>query len=424
MPTSDSHRSKQRPPRKKACNSCTKSKVRCSLEKPTCSRCRSTGRVCEYPASALPRDSPPGEAGVSEVPDPSYPGSAIYASPRFDPAPTMPIPLPYATTPSSTAWSPASQVHVRRHVPSCWRDGDEFDFHTVDLVPSANAEDIRDRWLRPYILPPLGQDEVPKVYHPFTLQYISRILSTYPRRMLKDRDVPPIIHRSQIDGKEMPRALANCYSLVRMWEQAAPGSEMMVVDTLEKEMERLADEHLEHDYELLSSFQAYLIYTIMLYFSPRGSSLINDKIMITLMELAFRTARNGLFCAAEVSHTRPTWESWIVVAAKRRAIFTMYIFSGVYNADRLLPNFIADEMRGVFAPGNKSLWEAQDRETWNKEYDRYLLRWEDGMLEISELWRSEETGSTQRRERIERWVQSTDEFGMMLFGVCAHIHGC
>ncbi|KAE8342100.1 hypothetical protein BDV24DRAFT_130897 [Aspergillus arachidicola] len=243
--------------------------------------------------------------------------------------------------------------------------------------------------------------------------------------MLKDKDVPPIIHRSQIEGKELPRSLANCYSLVRMWEQAVPGSEMMVMSTLEKEMERLAEEHPEHDYELLSAFQAYLLYTIMLYFSPRGGpSLINDKMMITLMELAFRTARNGLFCAAELAHARPTWESWIVVAAKRRAVFTMYLFSSVYNADRLLPNFVADEMRGVYAPGNKALWEAEDRETWSREYDRYLLRWEDGMLEISELWRSAETGSAERRERIERWVQSADEFGMTIFGVCAHIHGC
>lgn len=29
-----------------------------------------------------------------------------------------------------------------------------------------------------------------------------------------------------------------------------------------------------------------------------------------------------------------------------------------------------------------------------------------------------------RRERIERWVRSADEFGMMLFAVTAHLHGC
>ena len=151
---------------------------------------------------------------------------------------------------------------------------------------------------------------------------------------------------------------------------------------------------------------------------------MTDKTVITLMEMAFRTARNGLICTAELSYARPTWESWIVAAAKGRAIFTMYLFSSVYNADRLLPNFIASEMKGVYAPGNKALWNAGDRGTWGNEYRRHLLDWEDGMLEISELWKSEETGSAGRRKRIERWLQTVDEFGMMIFSVCVHIHGC
>lgn len=188
---------------------------------------------------------------------------------------------------------------------------------------------------------------------------------------------------------------------------------------------RLMAQHPQHDYELLSAFQAYLIYALMMYFSPlSGFSPVSDSTIITLMEMAFRTARNGLVCAAEIAHSRPTWESWIVAATKRRAVFTMYLFSSVYNADRLLPDFVAGEMKGVYAPGSKALWNASDRGTWEREYERYLLDWEDGMLEISELWRSEQTGSTERRHRIERWLQTVDEFGMMIFSVCAHIHGC
>ncbi|KAE8153603.1 hypothetical protein BDV25DRAFT_21824 [Aspergillus avenaceus] len=417
MPSSERSRHTRRPPRKKACNNCTKSKVRCSLERPVCSRCRSTGRTCEYPTS-----SPPNPQASNRDPAASYLDTDICTTPRLGPVPSMPIALPFSATPSSI-WSPRDLPP--RNLAQRAQRTEGLDLSEVELVPSANAEDIRDRWLRPYILPPLGHEEIPKVYHPFTLQFISRILSTYPRVMLQNGGIPPIIHHAQVEGTKMPRGLANCYSLVRLWLQAAPGSETMVMDTLEKEMERLYEEPLEHDYEMLAAFQSYLIYTIMVYFSPHnGPSLVNDRMMITLMEMAFRTARNGLFCSAELSHTRPTWESWIVVAAKRRAIFTMYMFSSVYNADRLLPNFVADEMRGVYAPGHKALWEANDRDVWNREYDRYLSQWEDGILEISELWRSAKTGSIETRERIERWSRSIDEFGMMLFSVCAHIHGC
>ncbi|EAW13479.1 putative C6 finger domain protein [Aspergillus clavatus NRRL 1] len=301
----------------------------------------------------------------------------------------------------------------------------QLDFSSIELTPSPNAVDIRDRWLRPYLLPPLGHDEIPKVYHPFTLQYITTILKTYPRHMLKDGGLPPIIHPMQVATTEMPRTLANCYSLARMWEQAAPGSEAMVMSTLEMEMQRLENEIPQNDYEQLASFQAYLIYTIMIYFSSFGSaSTVTDKIMMTLMELAFRTAQNGLFSKAETTHSRPDWESWIVVSAKRRSIFTMYLLSSVYNSDRCLPNFVADEVGGVFVPESRVLWEASDRDTWEREYDRHLLEWGDGMLQISELWRSAETGTAERRSRVERWVQGVDEYGMMLFAVCAHIHGC
>jgi hypothetical protein len=103
-----------------------------------------------------------------------------------------------------------------------------------------------------------------------------------------------------------------------MWEHAAPGSEEIVMSTLRWEMDRLASEVCtspyldvtvlmglkspnQHDYELLCAFQAYLIYSILMYFSPRGG--FSDTTMVTLKEMAFRTARNGLFCAAELAST-------------------------------------------------------------------------------------------------------------------------
>ena len=231
MSATNSPRNKQRPPRKKACNNCTKSKVRCSLEKPVCSRCQSSGRTCEYPTSALGQSSLSTEVNFGIDPDASYSSGSVLANPNLNSVSDVSIP---------TTWSRPSQL--QRGTVGDWQDKNKLDFTNIDLAPSTNAEDIRDRWLRPYIPPPLGQNEVPKVYHPSTLQYISRVLSTYPRCMLGNGNIPPIIHHAQVERGEIPHALANCYTLVRMWEQAVPGSEEMVVKTLEKEMERLAEE--------------------------------------------------------------------------------------------------------------------------------------------------------------------------------------
>lgn len=152
--------------------------------------------------------------------------------------------------------------------------------------------------------------------------------------------------------------------------------------------------------------------------------LAESQTQIKMQEIAFRSSQTGLVCRAETNNTRPRWESWVVASAKRRTIYTMYLFTNVYNTQVGLPNFVAEELRGTIVPESKALWQASSRVDWEKEYNRHLSRWEDGMLEISELWKSSATGSDARRERIERWLQSADEFGVMLFGVCAHIHGC
>ncbi|KAM6527357.1 hypothetical protein FSOLCH5_003426 [Fusarium solani] len=236
--------------------------------------------------------------------------------------------------------------------------------------------------------------------------------------------IPPMIHPMQLsDG--IPTALANCYSLVRLWHHRAGGSEGIVAETVGREMDRLA----QHDpnagnVDALAAFQAYLAYSIMAYFSPISSSpLANDATMVTLQEMAFRIAQGGLVLHSELNGTRPSWESWIVASVKRRAVFTFYLLSSVCNADSNLPNFLAEELREVYAPDSKRVWEAKSRQEWEREYARHLSLWPDGPLKISELWRSPDTGSTGRRERIDRWVQGADEFGMMLFAVCVHLHG-
>ena len=102
----------------------------------------------------------------------------------------------------------------------------------------------------------------------------------------------------------------------------------------------------------------------------------------------------------------------------------MYLFDNVFNALAQVPTYIAEELANLPVPASKALWEATEREVWEREYDRHLAAWEGGELRISELWFAPEKDSPERRDRVDRWVESVDEFGMMLFAVCAHIHGC
>ncbi|KAL4799298.1 hypothetical protein BDV19DRAFT_295273 [Aspergillus venezuelensis] len=406
-----------RPPRKKTCKSCTTSKVRCSLERPSCSRCRTLGKPCEY--------ATPSTEITQRNGSPLSPGPAV----------NLPVSGGVNCILSDIPVSqPNAFVTPRRdqEVDLNHQHDTELDFTDVDLLPNAEAEFIRDRWLRPYVMSLVDGIEVPKIYHPFTLQYLGRVLATYPHLMMRDGDMPPIIHHSQVSGKQMTTALANCYTIVRMWKNAAPGSHSIVVSTVRREMERLAVEIPgQPEIESLSAFQAYLIYLLLLYFSPTTLQTpgqlhgkVTDQDMITLMDLAYRAVRCGLISASEKSQKRASWESWVIASTKRRAIYGMYLFSSLYNAGNGLPNFIAEELRDLPVPEGKGLWEARTRTEWEWEYDLQRQEWPDGVLRIRELWKDEGTGSPRRRERVERWLRGVDDFGMMLFSVCAHIHGC
>lgn len=219
MPTTRTQRST--PSRKKSCLQCAKSKVRCGLERPSCQRCVASSRRCTYATEAPPSPTIRAAAPASIATPASLstaftePSDVTVVSER-EPLPTLP---------------PLTQAQV----PVQARD-ETLNFASVDLVPLAGADQIRDRWLRPF-LAVTGQQELPKAFHPYTLQYMSCVLRTYPKQMAND-SVPPFIHPTQMTTGHV--ALANCYSLVRLWHHRAAGSEAIVADTVQREMDRLA----------------------------------------------------------------------------------------------------------------------------------------------------------------------------------------
>lgn len=183
--------------------------------------------------------------------------------------------------------------------------------------------------------------------------------------------------------------------------------------------------------DLLAAFQSYLLYATTAFFHPLSSatnrsSLVDHTTLSNLQELASTLSLSGLLCTAEISErpSRPDWPSWIIASAKRRALYAMYLFDNVFNALSNVPTYVADELAQLPVPASKALWEATERAVWEREYDLHLAAWEGGELRIEELWFERETDSVARRARVERWVEGVDEFGMMLFAVCAHIHGC
>lgn len=214
--------------RKKSCLQCASSKVRCSLERPSCARCVASNRQCKYSTPTGGTSSPVASRHsvppVQSVPTPRSLrpfGDSTDETLVGRTAGSHPAPLPLPTQSRATADRPDISL----------------DFSNLDLVPLPDADQIRDRWLRPFLV---DGEQVPKAFHPYTLSYISCVLQTYPKMMVGKTGVPPIIHPMQMSNGNSSVALANCYSLVRLWHHSAPGSEHVVAETIEREMARLA----------------------------------------------------------------------------------------------------------------------------------------------------------------------------------------
>lgn len=146
--------------------------------------------------------------------------------------------------------------------------------------------------------------------------------------------------------------------------------------------------------------------------------------MINLQELFSAMPLTGLGTAGESFHrTRPSWESWIIAEAQLRTLYTMYMFDNVFSFCQNTTAYIATELCGLPAPSPRVLWGAASGDEWGVEYERFLAAWPSDIPRIEDFWPHQtEAIAKERRERIDRWVESVDEFGMFMFATHIMTH--
>ncbi|KYG43399.1 hypothetical protein M433DRAFT_71759 [Acidomyces richmondensis BFW] len=362
--------------RQKSCNQCSIAKARCDRKSEGCSRCLQRGSVCTYICRS-------------------------HASPGA------------ATCISSNDAEPCAL-------------SDTVEFTELDLVCTLNVEDISNRWLNRYI--PLREQPVKK-YPAGVSSFISRMLKAYAATVVHGRGMPPFVHPVQLASQSSRTVISTCASLARVCEMPFPGSEHAAYGILQREMNSLY-EHRESctEMDLLATFQSYLLYSMILFFwFDQGVNDFLRQAMIHLQQLACATSRHGLVCRAESQGTRPKWEAWIAAEAKRRTLFTMYMFDSILSAHDGLPSCLATELEGLPAPASKDLWQAHSRRGWHAAYNAHLAEWPEGDLRIDELWPTpsnlNDGGVISRRKRTDLWLEKLDEFGTMLYAVTSCTHG-
>ncbi|SCU77221.1 LAMI_0A00144g1_1 [Lachancea mirantina] len=446
MAVQKSRTQSKRPLRKKACTACSKAKVRCDLKRKACSRCVERGieNGCHYPLSVdqdVNSTTPVLDDAINSNTVESQQGIGQEPGLDYQVAVNTPRPCPLLQSENDEPVTESSPQHLikvdnlvnkldspknRGYSPESKDETEELNFKNVKLVCTVSYKNIENRWLNTYLLP---ADQKRKSYPPNVTIFISRMLKAYCTMPIQRDVFPPFVHSCQVSPSTLPTALAICLSLMRLFDRRMAAQNFVIQDTLDREMARLFQGYSSCDeVDLLASFQAYLIYSMTLYFElkHRDHDGMHEVIM-NLQVMACELARRGLTCPAELSCSRPDWESWIMAEAKRRSIFTMYLFDSLLSAESGQPTFLATELQGTLAPSGQTLWQATTRDAWTICYNQYLYEWGvDGPLLIDELWSSPPGLTTleqkARNHRVDRWLSDLDNYGAMLFAVTACTH--
>lgn len=429
--------------RQKACHACVSAKAKCDRQATCCSRCATRGLSCVYPRTAGNLVNVGCSDAIGDVDGPELAEQA--------PVPTRTLPLPGLADgilPSRTAGYLADNA---------------LDVADGELVCPINADDISIRWMNAYVPTP---ELAVKAYQPSTIAFLYRTLKSYAGMAVRGRGIPPFIHPAQMgSGNSMETATATatavtgmmasapsaaiitCLSLTRICDPTLAGGSRTTADAaaavLRREMDRLYaalqtqnghDAHINH-LTSLAVFQAYLLYALVLFFQlEHQADPFLRQAIVALQEIACTSARHGLVCVAE----RPRWPAWVVAEAKRRTLYTMYLFDSVLSAHDGQPSYLGVELRGLPAPGSKALWQASSLAGWSRAYGVHVDDWAEAEpvaglppvgsgLCIDELWTfpvmTDVVGLARRRRRVDQWLESVDEYGTMLYAVTSSTHG-
>lgn len=395
--------------RQKACTLCSTAKTKCDRKPGQCTRCTLRGLSCTYPLGKQPGIVVADAADNSGMPV----TNAVSIAQDHSAFINSPI--------AGTSRSESNE----RTLLSPTAFGDPAPSLAADLFCPIDADAIQNRWLNSSFSKS-GLDQ--KYYSTAITAFIYRMLNSYVGIIIRGHGTPPFIHTSQLMAIHMMPALSTCLTLLRMCHMPLPGSERVIVDSIQREMGNLYKQHSNYDeVALCAAFQAYLVYCMVLFFRlNEGSHSFRRQAMMDLQFLACASSRGGLACVAESTSTRPRWEAWIIAEAKRRTLFTMYLFDSLVSAEEGLSTPIGTELKGLLGPANHQLWRASTRQEWETAYDLYRRDWVKG-FSIDELWpvpgNLGESEILVRRSRVDRWLEDVDEFGTMLYAVTCSTHG-
>ncbi|KAH7356346.1 hypothetical protein BKA66DRAFT_473686 [Pyrenochaeta sp. MPI-SDFR-AT-0127] len=441
--------------RQKSCRACTASKTKCDLQRPRCARCEQRDTLCEYVvpmtrgtrvdhsreghkkshtneqvAVTLDDMVAAGDFGALALPGVSSSmlrDGDISVDSDFSP-------FEFGAPPLTSA-SPLYNILASRQPQTSIWDYPTVTTPLAGMAPMLASFDVQNSYnaaMMTLCTPPEHEfndhdwllwskghaDSTPPLVR-HSMETLLRVMKTWPRTLAKGFQTPPFLHNTHTNPKTILQPMINCIAISKLWSNQGEGASEPIRQTILQEMRLIFENYrLLDERSLLSALQALTMYTIMMMYpgyDQRSVSLIDPAIFFCLQKTVSYVAKTGLMLTEERDNERPSWESWIHVTAKRRAVFSLYLLHWSYAVYHGLESFACSQLGFMPAPAPKFLWQETNKAQWEVLYDGWLAQWGDRPYTMHEFAAIQAGASLERRS--ETWLEDADELGVLFFSI-------
>jgi hypothetical protein len=235
-----------------------------------------------------------------------------------------------------------------------------------------------------------------------------------------------VMHHTHKNPDTILQPIQDCITIVKGWSSQTVHNMETVREVILREMRSLFSSYQTLDERhLLATLQALTMYTIMLMYpscSQISVSLVDPSIFLCLQKVLSYTARTGLMLTQERDNVRPSWESWIHITAKRRAVLSLYLVHWSYAVYHNTKSFACSQLGFMPAPAPKFLWQSRSQQEWQSLYDRWLEQWQGAPYMMREFDAIQDENSLERRTEV--WLEDADELGVLFFSISMKMHPC
>ncbi|KAK9481821.1 hypothetical protein V1527DRAFT_478423 [Lipomyces starkeyi] len=277
----------------------------------------------------------------------------------------------------------------------------------------------------------LTQKKTSTISQSLSSNHLFKVLLSYPTDLLSGISLPPFIHphtycplnRSKCACDSVlvhhffPTPLANCISIMHMWQTRTPESKALVWRTIMSEQQRLSNEYHQYDdLNLLSAFQAITIYLLL---QAREKDLKEHecvRLLWTTGKISAKAFIVGYKGENKSNSILPSWEEWAFRESMRRTFMVLFLIALLIETQTDYWPTCSSGLMEAFLPCSEDLWKSSNREDWEAKYKHDLERRQSTeMLKFKTLKNSQQfeqgTDETACLEDLKDWGARGDAFG-------------